>query len=158
MKTMIAAGVFPSVSPLPLDPGGFSQESRDFRALQAAIQAGNLPNARGAFNTFQLDLQRASLTAGGSNPFNQSGPLGLDLQQVGGAIDAGNPVNLRKAFATLSQDLKGVFQSSGNQPASPAHSQPRKYGAGNTAGRTSAFKSFSDSANRHAGSLLNLRG
>jgi hypothetical protein len=155
---MIAAEALSSTNPFPLDPSGFSRESRDFKALQEAIQAGNLPNARGAFSTFQQDLQRASFTAGGSNPFSPSGPLGHDLQLVGNALEAGNPVNAQKAFTTLRQDMKGVFQPAGNQAAGPDHSRHRKNAAEQNAGRTSVFTSFSNTAGRPAGILLDLRG
>ena len=158
MQAMIAAAVISSASPFPLDPGGFSQESRDFKALEEAIQAGNLPQARGAFSAFEQDLQHATFTAGGSNPFRQSGPLGHDLQLLGNALGAGNPVNAQKAFTTLRQDMKGVFQPAGNQAAGPDHSRHRKNGAVQSAGRTSPFTSFSNPVNHPAGVLLDLRG
>ncbi len=154
MQAMIAAGVFSSTSPFPLDPGGFSRESRDFKALQEAIQAGNFPNARGAFSTFQQDLQRASFATGGNNSFSQSGPLGHDLLQLNSALESGSPVNAQKAFATLRQDLNGVFQPAGTQPAGPDHSLRRK----NSAGRTAVFTASPNTANRGAGRLLNLLG
>ena len=133
----ISAG---STSSFPLDPSGFSQESRDFKALQNAIQAGNLPSAKSAFAAFQLDVQNISPTSGGGNPFNQKGPLAKDLQTVGSALQAGNVVNAQKAFATLSKDLKTAAQPAGNQPVGHAH-HPKK-----------------DTVNSPSGILLNLRG
>jgi hypothetical protein len=118
----ISAG---TTSSFPLDPSGFSQESRDFKVLENAIKAGNLPSAKSAFAAFQLDVQNISPTSGGENPFSEKGPLAKDLQTVGSALQAGNVVNVQKAFATLSKDLKTAVQPPGNQPVGHAH-HPKK--------------------------------
>jgi hypothetical protein len=88
--------------------GPFKQRFQDFRALQSALQSGNLSDAQSAFAAFQNDIQNGSKDPGTLGNGTQQAQTAKDLQALGDALKSGDVAAAQKAFATVKQDMQAM--------------------------------------------------
>jgi hypothetical protein len=86
-------------------PDGIADFAKDSKALESALQSGDLAGAQNAFATLQHDVRVTAL--GGSQPFGQNSAAGKDFQALETALRAGSLTGARSAFASFKQDLQG---------------------------------------------------
>jgi hypothetical protein len=82
--------------------------SKDFKALKAALKANDLPAASRAFAALQQDFQNIAPTAGVPNPLDPTTQAGKDFQALGAALNAGNLTAAQQSLAAFRQDMGGV--------------------------------------------------
>lgn len=94
--------------------GASNQRFQDFKALQTALQSGNVSDAQTAFASFQKDLQGATQGAGGSSSSNPQSQTATDIQALSDALKSGDITKAQQAFATVKQDLKAAHAHHGH--------------------------------------------
>ncbi len=96
----------------------FKQRKQDFKAIEDAVQSGDLASAKQAVAVFQQDqqnIQNARSAIGGqSQSSQQNSPFKNDVSAVIGAIQSGDLTGAQTALKTLEQDQQSRF---GNGPA-----------------------------------------
>ena len=106
-------------------PNGRKQGMQDFKALQKALQSGDIDAAKKAFEAFQKDLQASATNSSKSNSkklrFDPDSQVGKDFQAVSDALSSGDITAAQTAFATFKKDLKASFQNHGAAGAGRAH-------------------------------------
>jgi ribosomal protein S20 len=88
-----------------------NQSVQAFKALQSALQSGDLSGAQTAFAALQKDLQPPSQTTQASSATGQSTQMsqgGQDLETLANALSSGELSGAQQAFASLQQDLQGT--------------------------------------------------
>jgi hypothetical protein len=88
-----------------------NQSVQAFKALQSALQSGDLSGAQTAFAALQKDLQPPSPTTPASSAARQSTQIsqgGQDLETLANALSSGDLSGAQQAFASLQQDLQGT--------------------------------------------------
>jgi hypothetical protein len=93
----------------PYDPtsqAGFKQHLQDFKALDNALQSGDLSAAQSAFAAFQRDVQKSSPAAQGSQPFGKNDQEAKDVETLQSALKSGDLSGAQKAIAALKHDMK----------------------------------------------------
>lgn len=83
----------------------FRQRANDFKALNNALQNGDLSGAQSAFAAFQHDIQGLSQVRPGNASAANNGPLSKDLESLQAALKGGDLAGAQKALATLKQDF-----------------------------------------------------
>jgi ribosomal protein S20 len=112
----------PSPNPYTIDStSGFKPQIQDFKALQSALQSGDLSGAQSAFASLQKAMQNKSQAAGANNPSSQNSQLGNDMQSLQSALQGGDLSAAQKAFASLQQDMKSASQAAGTGRAHRHH-------------------------------------
>jgi len=96
----------------------FGQTIKDFQALSAALQSGNLTNAQTALAALQKDFP-ASLQSAASQPFGNNSQANTDFQNLTSALKSGDLTGAQKAFASLETHLKAAVASTATATASP---------------------------------------
>ena len=92
----------------------FNQRAQDFKALQTALQSGDVTSAQQAFASVQKDMQNAAQAAGAtSNPSGQPSKIGTDFQTLQSALQSGDLSGAQSAFATLKQDMQSTGAAHG---------------------------------------------
>jgi hypothetical protein len=90
--------------------------SKDFKALKAALKTNNLTAANQAYTALQQDFQNIPTVAGVQSPLDPSTAVGKDFKALGTALQTGNLASAQSALATFQQDmisasaLKGLYQ------------------------------------------------
>jgi hypothetical protein len=90
------------------------QRTQDFKALQTALQSGNLSAAQEAFASFQQSQPNNSsgITANGAaSTSGQNSQASNAFQSLQSALTAGNLSGAQQAFATLQRNLEGAAAS-----------------------------------------------
>jgi Skp family chaperone for outer membrane proteins len=82
--------------------------SKDFKALNAAIKAGDLPAASTAFAAVLQDFQNIPTVAGVQSPLDASTPMGKDFKALGDALKTGDLAAAQAALKAFQQDMGGV--------------------------------------------------
>ena len=82
--------------------------SKDFKALNTAIKAGDLPAASTAFAAVLQDFQNIPTVAGVQSPLDASTPMGKDFKALGDAVKAGDLTAAQAALKAFQQDMGGV--------------------------------------------------
>ena len=77
----------------------WKNRAQDFKALQTALQAGDLSGAQQAFATLQKDQPASSQAAQAANAPSQNSQ---------GALTSGDVSGAQQAFAALKQDIQGA--------------------------------------------------
>jgi|ERR1035437_1083005 iron uptake system EfeUOB component EfeO/EfeM len=125
----------------------FKQRAQDFKALQTALQSGDVTTAQQAFASLQKDMQTSSKAAGAtSNQSSQTSQLGADFQTLQSALQSGDLSGAQSAFATLKQDLQSTGAAHG------AHHH-HHHMSGNATSSTSPASS-STSSSSDVGSII----
>jgi len=125
----------------------FKQRAQDFKALQTALQSGDMTSAQQAFASLQKDMPKSSQAAGTtSNPAGQPGQIGTDYQSLQSALQSGDLSGAQSAFATLKQDMQGTGAAHG------AHHHHHSKGGDATSSTTPASSTTPSSSD--AGSVL----
>jgi len=83
------------------------QRNQDFKALQSALQSGDLSGAQQAFSNFQQDAQSSS-PAGKKTQNTQAV---ADFQSLQSALQSGDLNAAQKAFASWQHDLQSARQT-----------------------------------------------
>ena len=92
----------------------FKQDAQDFKALQTALQSGDVTSAQQAFASLQKDMQKSSPAAAAtSTPSGQSSPISTDFQTLQTALQSGDLSGAQSAFATLKQDMQSTAAAKG---------------------------------------------
>ena len=98
---------------------GANQFGKDLKALQTALESGNLTDAQTAFAAFAKDAQSSDK----GNPFSSSndasGTLATDLKAVETALKNGDVSTAQQAFATLKTDMEAARKAHGNGAQPP---------------------------------------
>lgn len=96
----------------------FKQRGQDFKALDSALQSGDLSGAQKAFAALQTDMQniQSSRSQQGQGQ-QQNSPFANDFQALSDALNSGDVSAAQKAFATLKQDMQAARQAHGGQAA-----------------------------------------
>ena len=98
---------------------GAKQFGKDLKALQTALESGNLTDAQTAFAAFAKDAKSPNK----GNPFNSSNDtsdtLANDLKAVETALKSGDISTAQQAFVTLKTDLEAAKKAQGNGPQPP---------------------------------------
>ena len=89
----------------------WKKRAQDFKALQTALQAGDLSGAQQAFATLQKDQPASSQAAQTANAPSQNSQGAKDLQALQGALTSGDVSGAQQAFAALKQDIQGAGQA-----------------------------------------------
>jgi hypothetical protein len=88
-------------------PGGMNGAKQDFKALQDALNAGDLSDAQKAFSSIQQDFQNIQQTRGAqANSQASGGQLQQDFQAIQSALNSGDIDGAKQALATFQQDVK----------------------------------------------------
>src|SRR5664280_393361 len=78
----------------------FKKQSQDFKALQSALQSGDLTSAQQAFASLQKDRPNSTQAAATtSNASGQNSPLANDFQALQTALQTGDISSAQSAFA-----------------------------------------------------------
>ncbi len=88
------------------DPG--KQRAQDFKALETALQSGNLADAQKAFAAVQKDIQNAPQGSPDASATDGQTKSATDLQSLADALNAGDVSTAQQSFAALKQDLQSV--------------------------------------------------
>ncbi len=86
---------------------GKGQGFADFKSLSAALNSGNLNDAKTAFAALQKDMQNAP-TQNGKSPFDPSSQMGQDFAAIGKALQSGDVAGAKQALQTFRQDMHGA--------------------------------------------------
>lgn len=86
----------------------FKQRGQDFKALDSALQSGDLSSATTAFAALQKDIQGGSAKGPGGKMFASGTQASKDLAAVQTALSSGDVAGAQKAFATLKTDMKAA--------------------------------------------------
>ena len=89
---------------------GKGQAFADFKSLSAALNSGNLNDAKTAFAALQKDLQNAP-TQNGKSPFDPNSKLGQDFAAIGKALQSGDVAGAKQALQTFRQDMHGAHKA-----------------------------------------------
>jgi hypothetical protein len=88
-------------------PGGMNGAKQDFKALQDALNAGDLSGAQKAFSSIEQDFQNIQKARGAqANSQTGGGQLQQDFQAIQNALNAGDIDGAKQALATFQQDVK----------------------------------------------------
>ena len=98
----------------------FHQRRLDFKAMESAIQSGDMTAAQKALSAWQLDTQniqgaRGSCPSQGSQP---NSPFQSDLNALVNAVESGDATSAQTALTTFDQDRQGTFGGTGQTPSS----------------------------------------
>jgi len=93
----------------------WKQRAQDFKALQSALQTGDLSGAQQAFATLQKDLPSSAPTTKPSSSSSQSTPASKDFQALQSALSSGDLSGAQQAFASLKQDLQSAGKAHKHQ-------------------------------------------
>ena len=100
-------------------PSGAKQFAKDLKALETALESGNLTDAQTAFAAFAKDVKSSDK----GNPFNSSNDssdtLANDLKAVETALKTGDISSAQQAFATLKTDMEAARKARGAGPQPP---------------------------------------
>jgi ribosomal protein S20 len=133
----------------------FKQRAQDFKALQSALQSGDLSGAQQAFATLQKDRQGSTQAAAGAgNASSQSSPMASDIQTLQSALQSGDLSSAQSAFATLKQDLQSAGAA---HQAHRHHHHAQAGGASSSTGQTSGSTSSTTDVGSVVASLLNAQ-
>ena len=134
-------------------PSIFQQTGQDFRALQNALQSGDLSSAQQAFASLQKDLQPAAGAAGSSSasPWSQNNPLGKDFQALQSALQSGDLSGAQSAFASVKQDLQSAGAARGH------HHHHHKSSSAARSGTQTSDSTSTSAVSATTGSLLNIQ-
>jgi hypothetical protein len=89
---------------------------KELKALQTALQSGNLADAQTAFANFQSDLEARAQAGIGNSPLSQNGHIRDDITSLQSALDSNDITTAQQAFVTLKQDLRMLKQQHAPQP------------------------------------------
>ncbi len=93
----------------------YQQRRQDFKALQNALQQGDLSGAQSAFASLQSNISGLSKPQNSSSNANsQQNQAKQDFQALQTALQSGDLTSAQKAFATLQQDMKTARASRGH--------------------------------------------
>ena len=87
------------------------QRTQDFKALQTALQSGDLSGAQQAFAAMQKDQQNSSQATQASSASSQNSQDAKDFQALQTAFSSGDLSGAQQAFAALQKDLQGTSQA-----------------------------------------------
>ena len=109
---MTVSNVSSTLSSYPPDTQSpWKRPGQDFKALQSALQSGDLTGAQQAFATLQQDQQNAPHAAKGPGASALATQVSQDFQALQSALSSGDLSGAKQAFATLKQDLQGAGRS-----------------------------------------------
>ena len=92
----------------------FNQRAQDFKALQTALQSGDVTSAQQAFASMQKDMQNSSQAAGAtSNPSGQSSQISTDFGTLQSALQSGDLSGAQSAGAARGAHHHHHHQSGG---------------------------------------------
>jgi hypothetical protein len=121
----------------------FKKRAQDFKALQSALQSGDLTSAQQAFSSLLKDQQGSTQAATpASSTSGQTSPLQNDFQALQSALQSGDLSGAQSAFATLKQDI----QSAGGAHRAHHHHHHQVQGAGNAVNGANQTGSSTDTA------------
>jgi len=93
----------------------WKQGAQDFKALQSALQSGDLSGAQQAFATLQQDLPSSTQTTKSTATSSQTTPTAKDFQALQSALSSGDLSGAQQAFASLKQDLQSAGKAHKHQ-------------------------------------------
>ena len=88
----------------------FQQRAQDFKALQTALQSGDLSSAQQAFSALQHDMPRLAQSANATSQTSPVSQLSQDFQSLQSALQSGDLSSAQQAFASLTQDLQSAHK------------------------------------------------
>jgi len=151
-----------AVSPAnPSDPAlqiDLARRSKDFTALQSALQSGNVTNAQSAFAAFLQDVQSTTLKAGSKSLFAPGSQPRKDLDALGSALKSADISSAQKAFSALTQDIQTAWQPASGEPLAVAPPHHHLHGSSGNH-RVDSFQANASGASvaQTAGKILNLQ-
>jgi hypothetical protein len=87
----------------------FGQAAQDFKALQSALEAGDLSGAQDAFASLQKNMKPNPRGSEASSQLSEAtSRVAKDFAALQTALQGGDLSGAQSAFATLKQDLKGA--------------------------------------------------
>jgi hypothetical protein len=114
----------------------FQQRAQDFKALQSALQSGDLSGAQQAFASLQQDLPGTAQIANGSNQSNPVSKVSQDFQALQSALQSGDLATAQQAFSTLQQDLQSAHKAHHHHHHAPDSSAPTQPGNASSSSTT----------------------
>lgn len=146
----------------------FSKRFRDFKALGAALQSGDVSSAKSALANFQQAVSGNSAKAA-SQPFGKNSQANADFQTLTSALQSGDMTGAQQAFASLQSDLKTASKGHRHHHQDQDAGDNSGTSASGSASITSAFSTIAsltsssalanpatDSDGDHDGSSLNV--
>jgi outer membrane protein assembly factor BamD (BamD/ComL family) len=110
---------------------------KDFKALQSALQSGDLSSAQQAFTALQKDNPNFAQAMSGSNSSSQTNPVSTAFQSLQSALQSGNLSGAQSAFTSLTQALQSTHKG---------HHHHHHHSAGTQASSASASSTTPSSA------------
>jgi len=86
----------------------WKQRTQDFKALQTALQSGDLAGAQQAFAALQKDKTGAAQSSTGASPSTDNSQGSKDFQALQTALSSGNLAAAQQAFTALKKDVQGA--------------------------------------------------
>jgi ribosomal protein S20 len=89
----------------------WKQRAQDFKALQSALQSGDISSAQQAFAALQKDQQsssQATSATSATSATGQNSQLANDFQALQSALSSGDLSSAQQAFSALKQDMQGA--------------------------------------------------
>jgi ribosomal protein S20 len=109
---MTVSNVSSTVNPYQPDvQSPWKQRAQDFKALQSALQSGDLSGAQQAFAAFQKDMPasaQAAQTAQANSASTPNSQGAKDFQALQSALGSGDLSGAQQAFASLQKDLQSA--------------------------------------------------
>lgn len=138
----------------------FQQRAQDFKALQTALDSGDLSAAQQAFTALQQDRPNAAQNTQSSTNSAPTQPnqLGKDLQSLQSALQSGDIDSAQSAFATLKQDLKSVGGLHHAHGHHGHHHSPARGPNGTSSPETGSSPASTANSGTSIGTLLNTQG
>jgi hypothetical protein len=88
----------------------WKQRAQDFKALESALQAGDLTSAQTAFAALQKDQPAYSQVAQANRASGKNTQGAKDFEALQSALGSGDLSAAQQAFATLKEDMQGAGQ------------------------------------------------
>ena len=86
----------------------WKKRARDFKALQSALQSGDLSGAQQAFAAFQKDMPGSAQAAQAKSASTPNSQGAKDFQALQSALGSGDMAGAQQAFAAMQKDLQGA--------------------------------------------------
>ena len=91
--------------------GASNSFRKDFKALQSALQSGDLSGAQQAFAALGQDNPNFAQAVSGSNSSRQTNPVRTALQSLQSALQTGDLTGAQSAFTNLTQALQSAHKT-----------------------------------------------
>ena len=151
---MTVSNVSSTLTPYqPVVQSPWQQRAQDFKALQSALQSGDLSGAQQAFAALQNNQQTSTQAANPSGASSPTSQLATDFQSLQTALQAGNLSGAQTAFAAVKQDM----QSAGGAQRAHHHHHHHGGSGGTNSTPASSASSTTNSAGATLNALLNLQ-